>query len=175
MTGAMRAMVTVAVSAMLTACGAGDGTAEGGTTSDTVRAKARFEGHKLAPPQDRMDYWAGMAVAEKQEVAETPDLGRTCRYAKVMDYWRTPDKVKPECHAAFEAVATTAVFTPRNCKEGVPDRGGILPYGDVLEAVTCEGFVETAIGEGDVRMVYHRAREQWFGYADGRVNWTPRG
>ena len=161
---------------MLAACGAGEGTAEGGTAPEAVRAKARFEGYMLAPPAADMSYWAGMAIADRQDVLWEPEIKADCRYMGVMKYWTEPQDIPDKCRAALEAVAKTAVFTPRNCRKGLPaDNGGILPMGDVLEAVTCEGFLDTNIGEGDVRMVYHRAREQWFGYVDGRVNWTPRG
>ena len=132
----------------------------------------KFEGAKFAPPLDTMNYWAGIGTAQKKKYIQKslPELKSTCRWHGPQLYWATPDKIDNQCHEAFNTFASKVVFTPKECFKGLTE--GLHEFSDLTNIVSCNGVVETPIGQGQMRLVMHKVNDEWFGFTENYQGWS---
>jgi len=156
----------------LVGCGDSESTAPESSEKPKVTKQAKFKGSKLAPPQETMNYWAGIGTAEKRKYIRKshPEHKSACRWHGPQLYWATPDKIDNTCRDLFDGFAAKTIFKPSECFKGLSE--GSHEFSDLTDAISCEGQVESPIGNGQVRLVMHKVNNDWYGFTESYKGWT---
>ena len=155
----MKTTLTVAVAALLAACGGAD-TEEPTSvrvdiTTDAAdeRAAEAYPGARLAYPQEQMDYAAAIVALRNTGgvmFAQADHAAAESFACSARAQGRRPNDT---CDGPYERVLGSTIFKPVLCREG-DER--VRPDVPALDPVTCAGLLDSEQGTAEMELTFYK-------------------